>query len=140
MHFDFFVKKISEIGKKYSLVPYGTEALGVMRIEKGHAAGNELNGQTTAHNLGLGKMVSKLNDCVGNTMSERDELNKDDALNFMLDDKKFIYDFRKKNDFSDFQFISSWEKNYQSWINNKVFPTKVIKYENLANQTFYILL
>ena len=25
-------------------------------------------------------MVSKLNDCVGNTMSERDELNKDDAL------------------------------------------------------------
>ena len=28
--------------------PYGTEALGVMRIEKGHVAGNELNGTTTA--------------------------------------------------------------------------------------------
>ena len=26
-------------------VAYGTEALGVMKIEKGHAAGNELNGQ-----------------------------------------------------------------------------------------------
>ena len=77
---DFFIKEISEIGKKYNLVPYGTEALGVMRIEKGHAAGNELNGQTTANNLGLGKMVSKLNDCIGNTMSEREELNKENTL------------------------------------------------------------
>ena len=51
-----------------------------MRIEKGHAAGNELNGQTTANNLGLGKMVSKLNDCIGNTMSEREELNKENTL------------------------------------------------------------
>ena len=35
------------------------QKLGVMRIEKGHAAGNELNGQTTAQNLGLEKMMSK---------------------------------------------------------------------------------
>ena len=34
--------------RQYGIVPYGTEALGVMRIEKGHAAGDELNGQTTA--------------------------------------------------------------------------------------------
>ena len=40
-------------------MPYGTEALGVMRIEKGHAAGNELNGQTSAQNLGMAKMISK---------------------------------------------------------------------------------
>ena len=75
-----FMNKITETGKKFDLVPYGTEALGVMRIEKGHAAGNELNGQTTANNLGLGKMVSKLNDCIGNTMSERKEFNRKDAL------------------------------------------------------------
>ena len=31
-----------------------------MRIEKGHAAGNELNGQTTANNLGLGKNGFKI--------------------------------------------------------------------------------
>ena len=42
----------------------------------------------------------------------------------------------KKNDFSDFQFLSSWEKNYQTWINNKIFPTLVIKYEDLINQNF----
>ena len=66
------------------------------------------------------------------------ELNKDDALNFMLDDKKFIYDFRKKNDFSDFQFISSWEKNYQTWITQKNIPIKLIKYEDLNNSTYEI--
>ena len=46
-------------GKEFNAVPYGTEALGVMRIEKGHAAGNEINGQTTAQNLGLSRMISK---------------------------------------------------------------------------------
>ena len=75
-----FMNAMTELGKKFNLVPYGTEALGVMRIEKGHAAGNELNGQTTANNLGLGKMVSKLNDCIGNTMSERDGFNRKDVL------------------------------------------------------------
>lgn len=66
------------------------------------------------------------------------DLTLEDALDFMKNENKFTYDHIKGKDYSDFQFISSWEKNYQSWINNKVFPTKVIKYENLANQTFYI--
>ena len=67
-------------GEEYHAAPYGVEALGVMRIEKGHPAGNELNGQTTALNLGLGRLVSKKKDCIGNVLSQREELNKDDAL------------------------------------------------------------
>ena len=51
--------------------PYGTEALGVMRIEKGHPAGNELNGQTTAADLGFGKMLSKKKDFIGKVMAQR---------------------------------------------------------------------
>src|SRR5205823_1602021 len=43
-------------GSPYGVTPYGTEALGVMRIEKGHVAGPELNGTTTANDLGLGKV------------------------------------------------------------------------------------
>ncbi|MGB3278229.1 MAG: glycine cleavage T C-terminal barrel domain-containing protein, partial [Pseudorhodobacter sp.] len=43
----------------------------------------ELNGTTTALNLGMGKMVSKKKDCIGNTMSEREGLNRDDALNLV---------------------------------------------------------
>jgi heterotetrameric sarcosine oxidase alpha subunit len=70
-------------GKPYQAVAYGTEALGVMRVEKGHAAGNELNGQTTARDLGMGRMVSKKKDSIGSTLSERPELNRDDGHTLM---------------------------------------------------------
>jgi sarcosine oxidase subunit alpha len=77
---DALIRALMQAGKKYDAIPYGTEALGVMRIEKGHAAGNELNGQSTARSLGLGKMVSKKKDCIGNKLSERDGLNLNDGL------------------------------------------------------------
>jgi len=77
---DSMIRALMQAGKEFDAVPYGTEALGVMRIEKGHAAGNELNGQTTALNLGLGRMVSKKKDCIGNVLSERSGMNTDDAL------------------------------------------------------------
>ena len=64
------------------------------------------------------------------------ELDIDKALKFMLSEKKYIYDYHRENDYSDFQFISSWEKNYQSWIKQSIFPTKIIKYEDLNNKTF----
>jgi sarcosine oxidase subunit alpha len=61
-------------GEEFSIVPYGTEALGVMRIEKGHPAGAELNGQTSAHDLGLGRLLSKKKDFVGRAMAARPAL------------------------------------------------------------------
>ncbi len=71
-------KTLLSEGEEFNAVPYGTEALGVMRIEKGHAAGNEINGQTTAQNLGLSKIISKKSDSIGNILSERDGFNKSD--------------------------------------------------------------
>ena len=64
------------------------------------------------------------------------ELNKDEALKFMLSEKKYLYDYNQANDFSDFQFISSWEKNYKYCTKQDIFPIKVIKYEELMNNTF----
>ncbi len=75
--------RLIEEGAEFDAVPYGTEALGVMRIEKGHAAGNELTGQTTARDLGLGRMVSKAKDCIGNTLSQREDMNRDNGLRLM---------------------------------------------------------
>ena len=66
------------------------------------------------------------------------EMSYDESLDFMKSEKKFTYDHFKKNDYSDFQFISSWEKNYQSWINNKIFPTMIIKYEDLNDKTYIV--
>ncbi len=74
------MQALIDAGKPYKAVPYGTEALGVMRIEKGHAAGNELNGQTTAANLGLGRMVSTKKDCMGAVLSRRPLMNPDDPI------------------------------------------------------------
>jgi sarcosine oxidase subunit alpha len=80
---DALMRKLMSEGEEFNVVPYGTEALGVMRIEKGHAAGNELNGTTTALNLGMGRMVSKAKDSIGSKLSEREGLNQDDALNLV---------------------------------------------------------
>ncbi len=77
---DALMRRIMEAGAEFDITPYGTEALGVMRIEKGHAAGNELNGTTTAQNLGMGRMVSKKKDSIGNTLSERPGLNAEGDL------------------------------------------------------------
>jgi sarcosine oxidase subunit alpha len=38
------MEALVKAGEEFGASPYGTEALGVMRIEKGHAAGNELEG------------------------------------------------------------------------------------------------
>jgi len=64
------------------------------------------------------------------------EMTKEESLNFMLNENKFIYDYSIKNDYSNFQFISSWEKNYQSWLNQKIFSVLLIKYEYLIKDTF----
>ncbi len=77
---DSMMRGLMAAGEEFGVVPYGTEALGVLRIEKGHAAGNELNGQTTAQNLGLGGMVSKKKDAIGSKLSERAEMNREDDL------------------------------------------------------------
>ncbi|WP_298224207.1 2Fe-2S iron-sulfur cluster-binding protein [Acidocella sp.] len=68
------VEKLMEAGAEYGITPYGTEALGIMRIEKGHVAGPELNGQTTAHDLGLHKLLSKKKDFIGRAMASRPAL------------------------------------------------------------------
>lgn len=71
---DSAIRAIMSAGAEWGVVPYGTEALGVMRIEKGHVAGNELNGTTTAADLGLGRMLSNKKDYIGRVLGEREGL------------------------------------------------------------------
>jgi sarcosine oxidase subunit alpha len=77
---DALMRRLMAEGEEFNVTPYGTEALSVMRIEKGHPVGNELNGTTTALNLGLGKMVSKKKDSIGSVLSEREALTAPDVL------------------------------------------------------------
>jgi heterotetrameric sarcosine oxidase alpha subunit len=77
---DAMIRALMAAGEEFGGCAYGTEALGVMRIEKGHAAGNELNGTTTALNLSMGRLVSSKKDSIGAVLSRRPGLNGDDAL------------------------------------------------------------
>jgi methylglutamate dehydrogenase subunit C len=68
------IRALTAAGAPFGIAPYGTEALSVLRIEKGHVAGAELNGQTTAHDLGLSRMMSTKKDFIGRAMAERPAL------------------------------------------------------------------
>jgi sarcosine oxidase subunit alpha len=67
-------RAVCQAGAEFGIVPYGVEALSIMRIEKGHVAGGELNGTTTAADLGLGKMMSTKKDYIGRMMAQREGL------------------------------------------------------------------
>ncbi len=68
---DALMRRLMDAGRDLGVCAYGTEALGVMRIEKGHISGPELNGTTTPKDLGLGGMVSKKKDFIGRVLGER---------------------------------------------------------------------
>ncbi|KQO48848.1 sarcosine oxidase subunit alpha [Methylobacterium sp. Leaf86] len=67
-------RAVMTAGSAHGITAYGSEALSVMRIEKGHAAGAEINGQTTARDIGLGGMLAKKKDYIGRLMKERPAL------------------------------------------------------------------
>ncbi len=71
---DALARALMAAGRPLGVTPYGLEAMGVMRIEKGHPAGGELNGQTTARDLGLGRMFSQKKDFIGRVMAGRPAL------------------------------------------------------------------
>ncbi|MBV9749420.1 MAG: sarcosine oxidase subunit alpha, partial [Acetobacteraceae bacterium] len=71
---DALARRLMEVGAEFGITPYGTEALSILRIEKGYAAGGELNGQTTAHDLGMGKLLATDKDYVGRAMAMRPAL------------------------------------------------------------------
>ena len=68
------------------------------------------------------------------------EMNDEQALKWMANEKNFIYDVQnlKKDGYSDFQFISSWETNYKSWIVQKQIPFMIVKYESLLKETYLV--
>ena len=66
--------QLMRLGEPLGVAPYGLEALNVMRLEKGHVAGGELNGQTTARDLGLSRMMAMGKDFIGRALSQREAL------------------------------------------------------------------
>ena len=70
------------------------------------------------------------------------ELDNNQAIKWITNEKQFLYNTYKvkESGYSDFQFISSWKLNYKSWIVQKKIPVKLIKYEDLLNQTYSVFI
>jgi heterotetrameric sarcosine oxidase alpha subunit len=71
---DALWRRLLDVGAPLGATAYGTEALGVMRVEKGHVGGAEINGATTAADLGLGRMASTSKDYIGRVLAGRSGL------------------------------------------------------------------
>ncbi|WP_411034494.1 sarcosine oxidase subunit alpha family protein [Shinella sp. BYT-45] len=72
---DGTAEALMQAGQAEGLMPYGVEALSVLRIEKGHVTHNEINGTVVPADLGFGKMVSASKpDFIGKAMLQREGL------------------------------------------------------------------
>ena len=66
------------------------------------------------------------------------EQNYDEALEFLLDERAILSE-KVKNKYVNFNFLGSWQNHYKSWLDNKLFPTLLIKYEDLEDKALLIL-
>jgi predicted metal-dependent RNase len=67
-------------------------------------------------------------------------MNDDQAFKWITNKNQYIYDLHKFKTigYSNFQFISSWDANFESWKIQKQIPIKVIRYEDLLNETYAV--
>ena len=66
------------------------------------------------------------------------EQNYDEALEFLLDERAILSE-KVKNKYVNFNFLGSWQNHYKSWLDNKLFPTLLVKYEDLEDKALLIL-
>jgi len=70
---------IMTAGEKYKITPYGTEAMHVLRAEKGYIiVGQETDGSVTPLDLGMDWAVSKTKDFIGKRSLSRSDMAKPD--------------------------------------------------------------
>lgn len=67
-------RRLLDAGRDLGVSVYGTEAMGILRIEKGHVAGPEIDGRTTITDLGLTGFMRKDRDFIGAALMTREGL------------------------------------------------------------------
>ena len=113
-----------------------------LRFFKTHNAFGALNNQNFTNkenSIGCIYIVRDTRNVI-TSLKNHYEMNDEQALKWMTNEKQFIYDVQnlEKDGYSDFQFISSWVTNYKSWIVQKQIPFKLIRYESLLNETYAV--
>ena len=62
----------------------------------------------------------------------------EEAQDFMFNKKKVLYE-ETNGKYTNFNFLGSWSTNYKSWIDNKIFPALLVKYEDLEINPLNVL-
>lgn len=81
-------------GQPWGITPYGTEAMHVLRAEKGFIiVGQDTDGSVTPVDLGMGAMVSKAKDCIGKRSLARSDTARPDRkqlVGLLTDDPALV--------------------------------------------------
>jgi len=68
------------------------------------------------------------------------EIEYEEALTFMFNKQKVLYEKTfPLGKYINFNFLGSWSIHYKSWAKNKIFPTLLIKYEDLEKEPFLVI-
>lgn len=71
-------------GEPFGITPYGTEAMHVLRAEKGYIiVGQDTDGSVTPFDLGMGGLVAKTKDCLGKRSLSRSDTAKPGRKQFV---------------------------------------------------------
>ena len=127
----FWIKAQEKINKDTKLIYFKTHnAFGA--LNNNHFTDNK-------NSIGVIYIIRDPRNVITSLMNHY-ELDNEQAIKWMTNEKNYIYDVINfdEDGYSDFQFISSWYTNYKSWLLQKKIPIKVIKYEDLLNQTFTV--
>ena len=75
---------VMEAGEEFGITPYGTEAMHVLRAEKGYViVGQDTDGSVTPVDLGVGRMVSRRKDFLGRRSLAMEHLVREDRKQFV---------------------------------------------------------
>ena len=111
-----------------------------IKLFKTHNALCKINGNSfTDSNNTLGAIyVVRDPRNVISSLANHYEINLDQAFEFMVTEQKAIIQ-KKEDSYVGFVALFSWIFHQTSWANNKLFPTLVIRYEDLQHETFLTL-
>jgi sarcosine oxidase subunit alpha len=70
-HAELVWEALMAAGNPLGVLAYGTEAMGTLRIEKGHLGAAEIDGRTTLRDLALDRLVRATKPCVGSVLRRR---------------------------------------------------------------------
>ena len=140
-YFDIKIGKPGEINSYWDISQEKISRKKKIKILKTHNSLLALNGKDFTkpkYTLGIIYIVRDPRNVITSLKNHYD-LDYQQSLDFMLNEKKYLYDIQEKKDYADFHFLSSWSNHYKSWINNSFFKKMVIKYEDLENNTYKTL-